>query len=53
MVAKKKENRYASMSDVVKDLENWKNVTAKTDGSSVQIQTNLPKNVVDFLFDDE
>lgn len=53
MVAKKKEDRYASMSDVVKDLENWKNITAKTDGSSVQIHSNLPKNVVDFLFDDE
>ena len=52
MVARKKEDRYASVSDLIRDLTNWKTVST----SSVPISTadsSVPTNVMSVIFDDD
>ena len=52
MVAKKKEDRYQSMTDLIRDLGDWKNVSSnaspKSSGSS-----SVPSNVINAIFDDD
>lgn len=49
MAAKNKENRYQSMTDVIRDLSNWRGVTAPTNSSSGDA---IPQNVISAIFDD-
>ena len=52
MVAKKKEDRYQSMTDLIRDLGDWQNVSSqaspKSSGSS-----SVPSNVINAIFDDD
>src|SRR5262249_59973295 len=51
MVAKKKEARYPSMTDLIRDLGNWQNVSlAKPSSAS---SDSIPTNVIDAIFDDD
>lgn len=57
LVAKKKDDRYANMTEVIRDLSNWQDVTAPSDhGASTApppTTPNVPNNVIDAIFDDE
>ncbi|MBI3862526.1 MAG: serine/threonine protein kinase [Planctomycetia bacterium] len=50
MVAKKKEARYPSMADVIRDLSDWANVSPVQPLSASS--DNIPTNVIDAIFDD-
>jgi serine/threonine protein kinase len=52
MAAIKKEDRYRSMTDLIKDLGNWQNVSIESQpvGSS---DPAVPRNVMSVIFDDE
>jgi serine/threonine-protein kinase len=50
MVAKTKEARYASMTDVIRDLSNWQNVASAANSSIVD--ASIPQNVISAIFDD-
>jgi serine/threonine-protein kinase len=51
MVAKKKEARYPSMTELIRDLGNWQNVSlAKPSSAS---SDSIPTNVIDAIFDDD
>lgn len=57
LVAKKKEERYASMSEVIRDLSDWQSVSStdaapKAAGSSPP-DLNVPTNVISAIFDDD
>ena len=51
MAAKSKGDRYASVTDLIRDLSNWREVTAApgTGGPAASI----PQNVISAIFDDE
>jgi serine/threonine-protein kinase len=51
MVAKKLEQRYQSVADLIRDLSDWRNahVSAPASGSA----TDVPQNVLNAIFDDE
>jgi len=57
MVAKQKQDRFASMTDVVRDLENWQKVTESgpIGSSSVDAKKDftVQNNVISAIFDDE
>jgi hypothetical protein len=54
MVAKKKSDRYSSMTDVIRDFENWNKVsTSVAPTPSSAADTDVPKNVIDMIFDDD
>ncbi len=50
MVAKKKEGRYQSMTDLIRDLGNWRDVTLSVNGSGPD--AGIPQNVISAIFDD-
>ena len=52
MVAKKKDDRYASMTELIRDLTNWKNVTGGSSQLSAPVPA-VPKNVMSVIFDDD
>ena len=52
MVAKKKQDRYASMTDFIRDLVNWKDVS-KPASSAPGSSSKVPTNVMDVIFDDD
>jgi len=52
MVAKKKEDRHPSMTDLIGDLTNWRNV-AKQIPSSPTGTADVPINVMSVIFDDD
>jgi serine/threonine-protein kinase len=60
MVAKKREDRYPSMTEVIRDLTNWQNVSpsegslsrAAADGSQAP-DLSVPRNVISAIFDDD
>jgi serine/threonine protein kinase len=50
MVAKKKEARYPSMTELIRDLSNWQNVSlAKPSSAS---SDSIPTNIIDAIFDE-
>ena len=49
MVAKTKEARYASMTDVIRDLSNWREVTTARPAIA---DASIPQNVISAIFDD-
>jgi serine/threonine-protein kinase len=51
MAAKKKEARYQSMTDVIRDLGNWRNVTSTAAASNAD--ATIPQNVISAIFDDD
>lgn len=51
MVAKQKEDRFASMTDLISQLTNWQN--APLSGSSSGAFVAVPPNVMNVIFDDE
>lgn len=50
MVAKKKEARYPSMTDLIRDLANWK--TASPSPPAAPSADGIPTNVINAIFDD-
>lgn len=50
MVAKKKEARYQSATELIRDLSNWKGVTPPTNPASTD--DTLQQNVINAIFDD-
>jgi eukaryotic-like serine/threonine-protein kinase len=50
MVAKKKEARYPSMTELIRDLSNWRNVSHSQPSSASS--DNIPSNVIDAIFDE-
>lgn len=50
MAAKTKETRYASMTDLICDLSNWRDVTSAAHTSIVD--ASIPQNVINAIFDD-
>src|SRR5262245_41337538 len=49
MVAKKKEARYPSMTELIRDLSDWQNVSlAKASSAS---SDSIPSNIIDAIFD--
>ena len=53
MVAKKKEDRYESMSEVIKQLLDWKNAVESGSSAITSPELIVPKSVMDVIFDDE
>lgn len=56
MVAKKKDERYQSMTDVIRDLTDWRNVTSSAsahDAPALSPDLTVPKSVINAIFDDE
>jgi serine/threonine-protein kinase len=51
MAAKKKEARYQSMTEVIRDLGNWRNVTSTATASNADAA--IPQNVISAIFDDD
>ncbi|WP_373650622.1 serine/threonine protein kinase [Schlesneria sp. DSM 10557] len=52
MVAKKKQDRYPTMTDLITDLLNWQNV-ASSEGSSSSEDLTVPSNVLNLIFGDD
>jgi hypothetical protein len=50
MVAKKKEARYQSATELIRDLSNWRGVTPPANPAS--IDGALQQNVINAIFDD-
>ena len=50
MVAKKKEARYPSMTDLIRDLSNWQNVSLSRPSSASS--DSIPSNIIDAIFDE-
>jgi serine/threonine-protein kinase len=50
MVAKKKEARYPSMSELIRDLSDWQNVSLSRPSSASG--DSIPTNVIDAIFDE-
>lgn len=53
MVAKKKEDRYESMTAVIQQLRDWKNAVETGSASISAPELIVPKSVMDMIFDDE
>lgn len=53
MVAKRKEDRYESMTEVIKQLHDWKNAVESGATSITSPELIVPKAVMDVIFDDE
>lgn len=53
MVAKRKEDRYESMADVIKQLLDWRNAVETGATSITSPELIVPKSVMDVIFDDE
>jgi serine/threonine-protein kinase len=50
MVAKKKEARYPSMTELIRDLSNWQNVSLSPPSSASS--DSIPTNIIDAIFDE-
>jgi serine/threonine protein kinase len=54
MVAKNIEDRYQSMSEIVRDLSNWRKAGSKpTAAESALLGDEIPQNVINAIFDEE
>ncbi|WP_010587221.1 serine/threonine protein kinase [Schlesneria paludicola] len=52
MVAKKKEDRYESMTAVIRQLRDWKNAVESGSATMSSPELIVPKSVMDVIFDD-